>query len=73
MTTSKLRYRGVAYDASQHEQPSDQPTEHIYRGQHFSAPLKHEPAAVDPELELHYRGQVYRHRSEAASREIVEP
>ena len=58
---AKLQYRGVPYDADQHEQPSAQPVEHVYRGQHYAAPLKHDPAAVDPSLELHYRGHAYHH------------
>lgn len=61
MSTSPLRYRGVAYDASRHEHPSPQPVEHIYRGQHYQAALKHEPARVDPHRELHYRGHRYHH------------
>lgn len=72
MSTTKLHYRGVAYDANQHEHPSAQPVDHIYRGQHYEAPLKHEPAAVDCELEFHYRGHVYRHRAEVASRQVAD-
>ena len=72
MTKSKLLYRGVAYDVSQHEHPSDQPTEHIYRGHHYQAPLKHEPAPVDPNLELHYRGHVYHHRVDEAARQVAD-
>ena len=73
MTAAKLRYRGVAYDASRHEHPSDQPVDHVYRGQHYEAPLRHEPAQVDPELELHYRGHVYHHRAEDAARQVANP
>ncbi len=72
MTTPKLLYRGVAYDANQHEHPSPQPVDHIYRGQHYEAPLKHEPAPVDCELELHYRGHAYYHRAEAAARQVAD-
>jgi hypothetical protein len=71
MTTTKLRYRGVPYDASQHEQPSTEPVEHIYRGQHFAAPLKHEVSPVDPAVELHYRGHAYHHRMEEAARQVA--
>jgi hypothetical protein len=72
MTTTKLRYRGVPYDASRHEHPSPQPVDHIYRGQHYEAPLKHEPAPVDDELELQYRGHTYHHRAEAAARQVAD-
>lgn len=72
MTTAKLRYRGVAYDASQHEHPSAQPVDHIYRGQHYEAPLKHEAAPADPELALHYRGHVYHHRAAEAARQVAD-
>jgi hypothetical protein len=42
--------------------------DHAYRGQHYSAPLRHEAADADTSTELHYRGQVYHHRAaEAAS------
>jgi hypothetical protein len=44
----------------------------VYRGQHYSAPLKHEPAPVDPDLELHYRGHAYHHRAEEAAREVAD-
>jgi hypothetical protein len=67
MATSKLRYRGIPYDASQHEHPSSEAVEHTYRGRHYVAPLKHEPAPVDPSLELHYRGAVYHHSAEQAA------
>ncbi|MBD2422470.1 DUF4278 domain-containing protein [Cyanobium sp. FACHB-13342] len=72
MGTTKLLYRGVAYDASQHEHPSAEPVEHVYRGQHYAAALKHEPAPVDPGLELHYRGHVYHHRSAEAARQVAD-
>lgn len=58
---TRLLYRGVCYDNSRHEQPSAQPVEHIYRGQHFQAPLRHGVASVDPDLALHYRGHTYHH------------
>ncbi len=72
MTTAKLLYRGVPYDASQHEHPSAQPVDHVYRGQHYEAPLKHEPAPMDSELELLYRGHAYHHRAEAAARQVAD-
>ncbi|MBE9154743.1 MULTISPECIES: DUF4278 domain-containing protein [unclassified Cyanobium] len=61
MTNSPLRYRGVAYDASQHEHPSTEAVEHTYRGQHYVAPLRHEPAPADPSTDLQYRGAHYHH------------
>ena len=65
---TKLQYRGVGYDNAQHEQLSNEPVDHAYRGQHYSAPLRHEAADVDTSTELHYRGHVYHHRvAEAAS------
>ncbi len=70
MSTTTLRYRGVAYDpaARQHPQASAQPVDHVYRGHHYSASLQHAAQAVDPALELHYRGSVYHHRlAEAAA------
>ena len=70
MTTTKLQYRGVAYDATQHEHPSQQPVEHVYRGQHFDAPLGHEPADVNTEVELQYRGATYHHRVKEASDQV---
>lgn len=57
----RLLYRGVSYDNSRHQSLPATPVEHIYRGQHFSAPLRHLAAPVDPDLELHYRGQAYHH------------
>ena len=59
---TRLLYRGVSYDNSRHEQPSAAPVDHAYRGHHYSAPLRHEAAPVDPALELHYRGHVYHHQ-----------
>ena len=72
MTTTQLRYRGVPYDASQHEQPSPQPVDHVYRGHHYEAPLKHEPGAVDPALELQYRGHAYHHRMAEAAQQVAD-
>jgi len=53
---SKLQYRGVSYDNATHEQPSPQPVDHAYRGQHYDAPLRHEPSLVDEARDLIYRG-----------------
>lgn len=60
--TSPLRYRGVSYDPRNHEQLSDVPVEHIYRGQHYSSPLRHLAAPITPRAELRYRGIAYQHR-----------
>jgi len=46
--------------------------EHVYRGQHYAAALKHQPAPVDPGLELHYRGQVYHHRRAEAASQVAD-
>ena len=67
---TKLHYRGVAYDNATHEHPSSTPVDHVYRGQHFDAALNHEAAAVDTEVELQYRGQVYHHRAAEAAAEV---
>lgn len=62
--TNRLRYRGVAYDASIHEQASDRPVEHVYRGHAYVAPLRHQAAPADPSVDLCYRGHHYRsHRA----------
>ncbi|MFN7678782.1 MAG: DUF4278 domain-containing protein [Cyanobacteriota bacterium] len=62
---NSLRYRGVSYDPAAHEQPSDRPVTHTYRGRAYLAPLHH---LVDPtpiQEELRYRGHGYRsHRSQ---------
>lgn len=61
-----LRYRGIPYDAAAHEQASDQPVAHIYRGHAFLAPLRHPPATTEPTTELRYRGRPYlSHRGQA--------
>jgi hypothetical protein len=67
---TKLQYRGVSYDNATHEAPSTQPVDHAYRGQHYDAPLRHEPADVDVETEFHYRGNVYHHRAEEAAQQV---
>lgn len=64
---SQLRYRGVSYDNSQHEQRPSAPIPHVYRGRPYEAPLRHDPAPADPDRELHYRGHLYRHLSVAHS------
>ena len=69
---TKLQYRGVSYDNATHEQPSTQPVDHAYRGQHYEAPLRHEAADVDTNVELHYRGQAYHHRQAEAARQVNE-
>ena len=68
MTTQLRTYRGVAYDPSQHEQASDTSVTHTYRGLNYDAPLRHEAAALDSKVELHYRGSVYHHRQAEAQR-----
>lgn len=60
---TRLLYRGVTYDNSRHEQRSAAPVDHVYRGHHFNAPLRHDAVPVDPALELHYRGHIYQHEA----------
>ncbi|MBD1195432.1 DUF4278 domain-containing protein [Vulcanococcus sp. Clear-D1] len=67
---TKLQYRGVSYDNASHEQPSPQPVDHAYRGQHYDAPLRHEAAPVDTEVELQYRGHAYHHRQAEAAQQV---
>jgi hypothetical protein len=67
---TKLLYRGVIYDSATHEHPSSAPVEHIYRGQHFEAPLNHDIAPVDPSQVLHYRGHVYHHQAAEAAKQV---
>ena len=62
MTTQLRTYRGIQYDPSKHEQASRAKVDHTYRGLHYEAPLRHDAAAPDPRVELHYRGSVYHHR-----------
>lgn len=61
MSDSNLRYRGIPYDAEQHEHPSAEAVEHLYRGRRYSAPLRHEAAPVNTSVELRYRGTTYHH------------
>ena len=69
MSVKQRTYRGVAYDANQHEQPSQTKVDHTYRGQHYEAPLRHESADADASVELHYRGNTYQHRQAEASQQ----
>lgn len=57
--TTPLRYRGVSYGADSHEQASDRPVNHIYRGQTYLAPLRHPVARADQQADLCYRGHHY--------------
>ena len=65
MTTLQRTYRGIAYDPAQHERLSDQQVDHTYRGTHYESPLRHQ-AGESGTVELHYRGNVYRHRQQLA-------
>jgi hypothetical protein len=56
MALSSLCYRGLPYDHSRFKAPSDVPVEHVYRGQHYVAPLRHEPSEIDEARDLIYRG-----------------
>ena len=67
---TKLQYRGVSYDNAIHEQPSSQPVDRSYRGQHYDAPLRHQAAAVNTEVELQYRGHTYHQRRTEAAQEV---
>ena len=69
MNVQQRIYRGVAYDANQHEQPSPAKVDHTYRGHHYEAPLRHASADFDTSVELHYRGSTYQHRQAAASQQ----
>jgi hypothetical protein len=71
MTTDQLVYRGVPYGSHQHQPlASVEAVEHVYRGVHYSEPLRHEPLPVDESLELHYRGHVYHHRQQQAQLDL---
>jgi hypothetical protein len=70
MTVQQRTYRGVTYDASQHEQPGSEAVDHTYRGQHYDAPLRHDVAEPDTSAELHYRGSTYKHRQEEAHQQV---
>ncbi|MFM9073002.1 MAG: DUF4278 domain-containing protein [Cyanobium sp.] len=57
--TTPLRYRGLPYEKSSHEQPSTRPVEHTYRGRRYQAALLHEAATADTKAVLCYRGLLY--------------
>jgi len=61
MVRSALCYRGLPYDHSHDASPSAAPIDHVYRGHHYDAPLRHEPSPVDEALDLVYRGTHYHH------------
>ncbi|MFM7457012.1 MAG: DUF4278 domain-containing protein [Vulcanococcus sp.] len=67
---TKLQYRGVGYDNAQHEQLSNEPVDHAYRGQHYTSAPRHEAAAVNTEVELQYRGQHYQHQQAEAAQQV---
>lgn len=67
---TKLQYRGVSYSNDNREQVSNQAVDHSYRGQHYSAPLRREAAAVDTQVALQYRGHVYQHRQAEAADQV---
>ena len=67
---TKLQYRGVSYSNDNREQVSNQAVDHSYRGQHYSAPLRHEAAPVYTQVELQYRGHVYQHRQAEAANQV---
>lgn len=61
MARSALCYRGIRYDHTHDELPSPAPIDHVYRGHHYDAPLRHQPSPVDGALDLIYRGNHYNH------------
>lgn len=66
---TQLRYRGLAYDPAAHEQASDRPVEHTYRGHTYTAPLRHLVTASEIKEQLCYRGHAYRsHRHQESNR-----
>ena len=67
---TKLQSRGVSYSNANREQVSDKVVDHSYRGQHYSASLRHEAAPVDTQVQLQYRGQVYQHRQAEAADQV---
>jgi hypothetical protein len=64
---TKLQFLGVSYDPTLREQPSNSPVEHTYRGQRFTAPLRHEQTSSADTTTLYYRGQAYQRRAAAAA------
>ncbi|MEB3306537.1 MAG: DUF4278 domain-containing protein [Cyanobacteriota bacterium] len=65
-----LRYRGVKYDPTRHEQLSNAPVDHVYRGHHYDSAPRHEATAPDSEVVLTYRGVSYHHRKAEAARQV---
>jgi hypothetical protein len=61
MARSALCYRGLPYDHTHDELPSPAPIDHVYRGHHFDASLRHQPSPVDAAQDLVYRGTHYHH------------
>ncbi len=70
MINQQHTYRGVAYAPKEHEKASSAFVEHIYRGKRYQAPLRHESTDQDENIELHYRGSVYKHRKEMAHKAV---
>ena len=70
MFVAQRTYRGINYNPDEHETASRSWVEHVYRGKRYQAPLKHDPAENNPNIELHYRGSVYHHRKETAQNSI---
>ena len=70
MSMQHCTYRGVSYAPAQDAQVSDAPVEHTYRGLQYSASLRHQAAAPDASVELHYRGSVYHHRQQACQEQV---
>lgn len=70
MSTQQCTYRGVSYAPTQDTQVSNTPVEHTYRGLHYLASLRHQAAAPDTTVELHYRGSVYHHRQQACQEQV---
>lgn len=59
MTRSNLCYRGLRYDHSHDVLPAAIPVDHVYRGHHYAASLRHQPSVADQERDLIYRGNHY--------------
>ncbi len=70
MTTQQRTYRGVTYSPAEHEEASSALFEHVYRGNRYESPLKHEAQPVNESVELHYRGSIYHHRQDAVARSM---
>ena len=67
MITKQHTYRGVPYQPADHEKASPSFVEHIYRGKRYNAPLQHKMSEPDENIELNYRGSIYRHRKQQAN------